>query len=110
MIFKSDTVGELQSAVDTFPVWKAFLWCFYPITALVIFELLSRGFDDDDAAVLPDEEESMPLANQNFPDIEGKVENIAENLEYCAKCSKPVKEEWKACPYCGEFLEVYEEG
>jgi len=70
-------------------------------------EVLS-GFEDDDATVLPDEEESMPLANQNFPDIKGKVENIAENLEYCAECSKTVKEEWKACPYCGEFLEVYE--
>tara|TARA_Y100001968_G_C19344728_1_gene711447 strand:+ start:564 stop:734 length:171 start_codon:yes stop_codon:yes gene_type:complete len=41
-------VGELQSAVDTFPVWKAFLWCFYPIATLVVVELLSRGFDDDD--------------------------------------------------------------
>ena len=71
-------------------------------------EVLS-GFENDDATVLPDEEESVPLANQNFPDIKGKVENIAENLEYCAECSKTVKEEWKACPYCGEFLEVYEE-
>lgn len=71
-------------------------------------EVLS-GFGDDDATVIPDEEENIPLANQNFPDIKGKVENIAENLEYCAKCSKPVKEQWKACPYCGEFLEVYEE-
>lgn len=71
-------------------------------------EVLS-GFENDDATVLPDEEESVPLANQNFPDIKGKVENIAENLEYCAECSKAVKEEWKACPYCGEFLEVYEE-
>ncbi len=41
-------MGELQVAVESFPVWKAFLWCFYPITALVIIELLSRGFDDDD--------------------------------------------------------------
>jgi len=71
-------------------------------------EVLS-GFENDDATVLPDEEESVPLANQNFPDIKGTVENIAENLEYCAECSKAVKEEWKACPYCGEFLEVYEE-
>ena len=41
-------MGELQSAVDTFPIWKAVLWIFYPMTALVMVELLLRGFDDDD--------------------------------------------------------------
>ena len=34
--------------VDSFPIWKAILWIFYPMAALVMFELLLRGFDDDD--------------------------------------------------------------
>ena len=41
-------MGELQSAVDTFPVWKAVLWCFYPIFVVLLIEFLFRGFDDDD--------------------------------------------------------------
>ena len=41
-------MGELQAVAESFPVWKAFLWCFYPMTVLVVIEFLSRGFDDDD--------------------------------------------------------------
>jgi len=41
-------MGELQVATDTFPIWKAILWIFYPMAALVMVELLLRGFDDDD--------------------------------------------------------------
>tara|TARA_Y100001973_G_scaffold63641_1_gene93122 strand:- start:315 stop:506 length:192 start_codon:yes stop_codon:yes gene_type:complete len=41
-------MGEFQTAVDTFPIWKAVLWIFYPMTTLVLVELLLRGFDDDD--------------------------------------------------------------
>ena len=41
-------MGELQASVENFPIWKAFLWCFYPMSVLVISELLSRSFDDDD--------------------------------------------------------------
>ena len=41
-------MSELQVAADTFPIWKAVLWIFYPMTALVMVELLLRGFDDDD--------------------------------------------------------------
>ena len=41
-------MSEFQVAVDTFPIWKAVLWIFYPMTALVMVELLLRGFDDDD--------------------------------------------------------------
>ena len=41
-------MGELQVATDTFPIWKAGLWIFYPMAALVMVELLLRGFDDDD--------------------------------------------------------------
>tara|TARA_B100001113_G_C20952899_1_gene553935 strand:- start:588 stop:776 length:189 start_codon:yes stop_codon:yes gene_type:complete len=41
-------MSELQVAADTFPIWKAVLWVFYPMTALVIVELLLRSFRDDD--------------------------------------------------------------
>ena len=41
-------MSELQVATDTFPIWKAVLWIFYPMAALVMVELLLRGFDDDD--------------------------------------------------------------
>lgn len=41
-------MGEFQSITTSFPVWKAFLWCFYPMTVLVVLEILSRSFDDDD--------------------------------------------------------------
>ena len=38
---------ELQ-LFDSFPIWKAVLWCFYPMAALVIVELVARAFPDDD--------------------------------------------------------------
>ena len=41
-------MGELQTAVDTFPIWKAILWIFYPMTILVLVELFLRGVNDDD--------------------------------------------------------------
>ena len=41
-------MSEFQVAAYTFPIWKAVLWIFYPMTALVMVELLLRGFDDDD--------------------------------------------------------------
>jgi len=53
-------------------------------------------------------DEKVPLANQNFPEIEGKLDSAEEDQEYCGKCNGPVRSEWKACPLCGEFLEVYE--
>lgn len=34
--------------VDTFPIWKAVLWIFYPMAALVMVELLLRAFNGDD--------------------------------------------------------------
>ena len=40
-------MSELQ-LVDSFPFWKAVLWCFYPMTALVIIELVARALPDDD--------------------------------------------------------------
>ena len=41
-------MGQLQAAVDSFPAWKAILWCFYPLATLVVFELLSSNINDDD--------------------------------------------------------------
>tara|TARA_Y100001968_G_scaffold247012_1_gene231403 strand:+ start:133 stop:309 length:177 start_codon:yes stop_codon:yes gene_type:complete len=40
-------MSELQ-LVDSFPFWKAVLWCFYPMAALVIVELIARSLPDDD--------------------------------------------------------------
>ena len=40
-------MSELQ-LVESFPFWKAVLWCFYPITALLLVELIARSFPDDD--------------------------------------------------------------
>ena len=39
---------ELQFTVDTFPIWKAILWIFYPMATLVFVELLLRAMNDDD--------------------------------------------------------------
>jgi len=40
-------MGELQAVNDISP-FTAVLWIFYPMAALVMVELLLRGFDDDD--------------------------------------------------------------
>ena len=35
--------------VDTFPTWKAVLWCFYPMAALALLALIvGLEADDDD--------------------------------------------------------------
>ncbi len=40
-------MSELQ-LVDSYPIWKAVLWCFYPIAVLVLVELFIRELPDDD--------------------------------------------------------------
>tara|TARA_B100001989_G_scaffold129133_1_gene91285 strand:- start:1372 stop:1539 length:168 start_codon:yes stop_codon:yes gene_type:complete len=35
-------------AVESFPVWKAMLWVFYPMSVLVALELFLRASNDDD--------------------------------------------------------------
>ena len=43
---------EYQFAAESFTIWKAILWCFYPVVALVGIELFLRAAaedDDDDA-------------------------------------------------------------
>lgn len=39
---------DFQLAADSFPIWKAVLWCFYPMSALVAIEMFFRVADDDD--------------------------------------------------------------
>tara|TARA_B100000508_G_scaffold79594_1_gene61961 strand:- start:333 stop:506 length:174 start_codon:yes stop_codon:yes gene_type:complete len=39
---------DLQLATDSYPIWKAILWCFYPVSALVAMEMFFRAADDDD--------------------------------------------------------------
>ena len=41
-------MGDFQLAADSYPVWKAILWCFYPVGALVFFELFLRALSNDD--------------------------------------------------------------
>ncbi len=41
-------MGELQASMDIFPIWKAVIWCFYPVLALIVIDIVTRGFDDDD--------------------------------------------------------------
>ena len=39
---------DFQLAADSFPVWKALAWVFYPMTVLVAVEMFFRVADDDD--------------------------------------------------------------
>ena len=41
-------MGEFNIAAQSFPIWKAILWCFYPVSALVAIEYFLRFVDDDD--------------------------------------------------------------
>ena len=66
------------------------------------------NFNEEDVLFFKEQEESMPLPNQNFGDMKEHIKSASESQEYCASCNKPVKSEWKACPFCGEFLEIYE--
>ena len=40
-------MSELQF-VDSFPIWKAILWLFYPVTVLFLVDLIARSLPDDD--------------------------------------------------------------
>ena len=41
-------MGDLAAASDQISPLVAVLWVFYPMTALVLIELLLRAFNDDD--------------------------------------------------------------
>ena len=66
-------------------------------------------FDEEDTMSIHEHDENIPLANQNFSSMSGQVKSVSDEQEFCAVCKKPVKPEWKACPFCGEFLEEYED-
>ena len=40
-------MSELQ-LVDSFPVWKAVLWCFCPVSAFALIGLIASALPDDD--------------------------------------------------------------
>jgi len=67
------------------------------------------GFEDEDAVPAEEQDQKVPLANQNFNSMSGQIKSISDEQVFCAECKKPVKAEWKACPFCGEFLEIYED-
>ena len=64
------------------------------------------GFEDEDAVPAEEQDQNIPLANQNFNSMSGQIKSISDEQEFCAECKKPVKNEWKACPFCGVFLEM----
>ena len=39
---------DFQLATETFTVWKALAWVFYPMTVLVAVEMFFQAVDDDD--------------------------------------------------------------
>ena len=41
-------MSDLSAATDTISPLVAVLWVFYPMTALVLIELLLRAFNNDD--------------------------------------------------------------
>ncbi len=41
-------MGDLSAASDTITPLTAVLWCFYPMAALVLIELILRAINDDD--------------------------------------------------------------
>jgi len=41
-------MGDLSAATDTISPLTAVLWCFYPMAALVLVELILRAVNDDD--------------------------------------------------------------
>ena len=41
-------MAEYEIAAQSFPIWKAVLWVFYPVGALVAIEYFLRSVDNDD--------------------------------------------------------------
>ena len=38
----------MELVTDSYPYWKAILWCFYPMASLIAIELFMRSVNDDD--------------------------------------------------------------
>ena len=41
-------MSEYQFSTESYPIWKAIVWCFYPMSVLVLVELYLRFINDDD--------------------------------------------------------------
>ena len=41
-------MAEYEIAAQSFPIWKAVLWVFYPVGELVAIEYFLRSVDNDD--------------------------------------------------------------
>ena len=41
-------MSEDHFATESYPIWKAIVWCFYPMSVLVLVELYLRFINDDD--------------------------------------------------------------
>ena len=41
-------MAEYEIAAQSFPIWKAVFWVFYPVGALVAIEYFLRSVDNDD--------------------------------------------------------------
>jgi len=41
-------MSDLYQVAESFPIWKAILWCFYPMAAVVLIELFLRSVNDND--------------------------------------------------------------
>lgn len=39
---------QVEFATDSFPYWKAIVWCLYPMSVLVCLELFARFVNDND--------------------------------------------------------------
>ena len=54
-------MNELQASIEGFAAWKAILWCFYPMLALVALELSLGFYDDHDGDDDQDGGKMIPL-------------------------------------------------
>lgn len=62
-------------------------------------------FDVTEALVFDEQDENIPLANQNLALNDEDTSYQFSDEEKCSNCDKSVEPEWKACPFCGEFIE-----
>jgi len=51
------------------------------------------GFEDEDAVPAEEQDQNIPLANQNFNSMSGQIKSVSDEQEFCAECKKPVKNE-----------------
>ena len=67
---------EFNLATDSFPVWKALAWVFYPMTVLVAAEMFFNAVDDDD-----DDDEGGGVMTPVYQEI-NMTQFLLENAGY----------------------------